>query len=516
MEKLFEEKKAITLIALIITIIVLLILAGVAITQLTNNGLFNNTKIAKEKHENAQNDENDKIAGYENEIDVYNGKNQGTDNSHPKMKMNSNLKDTLKQANMTVTLEDMVNMPAVINNTDIVPIITSSDVTKTSTSPITYIVSNNRGIIRTTSELNGEPAYNAFDNNNSTYLASNDYAFNGYYLEYEFPEEVYLFKTRYMCQNCSGSTSTAYFKIQGYNEEKANIQGQDPWEDISNNLTWSGNANTKREDTAILDYTKSYKKYRVYCTNVTGDGNHGMVIGFYSVQFDGILASDVTTKTEENIKIAILEKANIDELTLEQVLTNSSFAARLIDNLPIETIVNNETLLNAAKKRELIQRISSSDVTRSVVNGVITYTTNNKGTIRAPSEYLDGSWGYSWNAFDYSSGYCSYSAYGQANNYYLEYEFTDPVYALKFTYQMTDGTSAYGTRTFVIQGTNDTGTTVTWHDVSNDTTWYDDSNVHDVNLDGTTAYKRYRLYVKSCGSNTYYTGLVKFQLHGKK
>ena len=49
-----RNKKGITLVALIITIIVLLILAGIAISQLTNSGLFEKTKLAKEKYKNAQ------------------------------------------------------------------------------------------------------------------------------------------------------------------------------------------------------------------------------------------------------------------------------------------------------------------------------------------------------------------------------------------------------------------------------------------------------------------------------
>ena len=49
---MFRRKKGITLIALIITIIILLILAGVAIAALTgDNGLFSRTQLAKEKTE---------------------------------------------------------------------------------------------------------------------------------------------------------------------------------------------------------------------------------------------------------------------------------------------------------------------------------------------------------------------------------------------------------------------------------------------------------------------------------
>ena len=46
--------KGITLVALVVTIIILLILAGVAITALTQTGLFENAKQAKNATENAQ------------------------------------------------------------------------------------------------------------------------------------------------------------------------------------------------------------------------------------------------------------------------------------------------------------------------------------------------------------------------------------------------------------------------------------------------------------------------------
>ena len=53
------------------TIIVLLILAGISIAQLTGNGLFEKAKLVKEVSKNAQEDEEDKIKQYGNEINSY-------------------------------------------------------------------------------------------------------------------------------------------------------------------------------------------------------------------------------------------------------------------------------------------------------------------------------------------------------------------------------------------------------------------------------------------------------------
>ena len=61
MERL-KNKSGITLIALVITILVLLILAGVTINiTLGENGLFNQTKLAAEKYKNTQNMEEEQL-----------------------------------------------------------------------------------------------------------------------------------------------------------------------------------------------------------------------------------------------------------------------------------------------------------------------------------------------------------------------------------------------------------------------------------------------------------------------
>ena len=70
-----KRERGITLIALVVTIIVLLILAGVSISMLTGqNGILNRAVEAKEKTETAQQDEEEKMQGYESAIDQYIGK----------------------------------------------------------------------------------------------------------------------------------------------------------------------------------------------------------------------------------------------------------------------------------------------------------------------------------------------------------------------------------------------------------------------------------------------------------
>ena len=66
-----KEQKGITLVALVITIIILLILAGISIATLSQTGLFEKAKNAKGKSINAQGVENNTLGEYENAFNEY-------------------------------------------------------------------------------------------------------------------------------------------------------------------------------------------------------------------------------------------------------------------------------------------------------------------------------------------------------------------------------------------------------------------------------------------------------------
>ena len=79
MNKLVKRKNGITLIALIITIVVLIILASVAITlSLGDNGIFKKAAKAKEDTQVAQNEEAMQIAETTNSIDEIAGSSRDT------------------------------------------------------------------------------------------------------------------------------------------------------------------------------------------------------------------------------------------------------------------------------------------------------------------------------------------------------------------------------------------------------------------------------------------------------
>ena len=66
-----NKNKGITLVALVVTIVVLLILAGISISALTNTGIFQKAKDAKQKSANAELDQNTKLDSYEEKISNY-------------------------------------------------------------------------------------------------------------------------------------------------------------------------------------------------------------------------------------------------------------------------------------------------------------------------------------------------------------------------------------------------------------------------------------------------------------
>ena len=71
MFKRYKSTKGITLVALVITIIILLILAGISISTLTNTGIFEKAKEAKQKSEEASAKEQSLLYGYEDELSKY-------------------------------------------------------------------------------------------------------------------------------------------------------------------------------------------------------------------------------------------------------------------------------------------------------------------------------------------------------------------------------------------------------------------------------------------------------------
>ena len=71
MEKFKNSTKGITLVVLVITIIILLILAGITISSLTNTGIFEKAKEARDKTANATENQAKTLNEYEDELNKY-------------------------------------------------------------------------------------------------------------------------------------------------------------------------------------------------------------------------------------------------------------------------------------------------------------------------------------------------------------------------------------------------------------------------------------------------------------
>lgn len=66
-----KKQNGITLVALVITIIILLILAGISIAALSHQGIFTKAKEAKNVSNDAAYKQNDTLDNYEKEIQNY-------------------------------------------------------------------------------------------------------------------------------------------------------------------------------------------------------------------------------------------------------------------------------------------------------------------------------------------------------------------------------------------------------------------------------------------------------------
>ena len=109
--KMYMENRGITLIALVITIIVLLILAGVTIAALSgDNGILTRAKEAKERTERAQKEEEKTLSNMENILNnVTNFNNINIEDTNPAGAMPSNVTILESDASKGIVIKDKNN-----------------------------------------------------------------------------------------------------------------------------------------------------------------------------------------------------------------------------------------------------------------------------------------------------------------------------------------------------------------------------------------------------------------------
>ena len=116
-----NRNKGITLVALVVTIIILLILAGISISALTQTGIFGKAKQAEQKSKEAQEQENATLGTYENEIDKYLEKNNGNDEDKTKEKFTGKtVEEAIKYGN-TLNATDNTELKDAKGNKIVVP-----------------------------------------------------------------------------------------------------------------------------------------------------------------------------------------------------------------------------------------------------------------------------------------------------------------------------------------------------------------------------------------------------------
>ena len=92
MKKYENKNLGITLVALVITIVILLILAGISISTLTNTGIFQKAKEAKQKSEVAEKQQSEILDSYKKELNKYTSDNL-EENIGVKFEKNTELHD---------------------------------------------------------------------------------------------------------------------------------------------------------------------------------------------------------------------------------------------------------------------------------------------------------------------------------------------------------------------------------------------------------------------------------------
>ena len=96
------------MVVLVITIIILLILAGIAIATLTQTGLFENAKQAKNITDNSQVEENKTLISYEEKIESINSSNREENNKNSNINIYVNDEKILVVANFYDKNEEFV------------------------------------------------------------------------------------------------------------------------------------------------------------------------------------------------------------------------------------------------------------------------------------------------------------------------------------------------------------------------------------------------------------------------
>lgn len=202
-----------------------------------------------------------KLKTYSYEFEIGEGLNISKIDGIEVGEMNSEEK---RKAEMQKKLDNIKNTPELYDNLEgLIPTLTENSVTKVNNSDTITYTDIYGGTIRSSVDIiDGYFPWKAFDGNENTKCISvNNKALN-HYVEYEFPNRVYILKAYVVMDNAATAGGQREYVIQGYDESS------NEWENLSdvNNVFVSMNLPNKQ--IIELDYSKSYKRYRVYVTSL--------------------------------------------------------------------------------------------------------------------------------------------------------------------------------------------------------------------------------------------------------
>lgn len=215
-----DNELGITLIVLVITIIILLIIAGITIMSLTRSGLLDKTKFAEKEFKNAENIENNTLSDYQNQIGKYTNIAGNRENL-----------DELSFSNYRMCA--------------LIPNMTSANTPS--------------GIVESNDYYTGRDPFHAFTENVPNANTGMDYWFSMYnnsWLSYTWKNEVLIGKVEF------------YKKMQ--NEFKIQYLDNGEWKDIATTPRTNGNDGFEKITLYFPNIVKT-KTIRFYCTAVDGE-----------------------------------------------------------------------------------------------------------------------------------------------------------------------------------------------------------------------------------------------------
>ena len=298
MKNLLKEKKAITLIALVITIVVMLILAIVTINlTLGDNGIFKRAKLAKEQYQNAESQEQIDIAKATNEIDSHVG---NTRDENKYIFLNNNVKYILERIGKKyeITIADLIKNDEIfnemLNNVDVLrnaeifnQIISNKKIIENNsyigklktfaeenltTTTVPQLSSNGNSFGTATPHGPSYDIWKAFDGDNVS-----NYAFGGngnFYIGYQFSEDIWVYKFSIIQRKTGNSEGVDNIKLM-YSDDGVN------YTEASNTYTTQHTEDLEQ----YFDANKSVGKHKYW--KITGNG-YGWNGGVGKLQFYGI------------------------------------------------------------------------------------------------------------------------------------------------------------------------------------------------------------------------------------